>query len=220
MSKILLIDDDIKLADLLTQYFKQFDIHVTAKHHPSEGIKAVASQQYQALILDIMLPDMDGFEVCKKIRETSNIPIIMLTARGETTDKVVGLEIGADDYLAKPFEPRELVARVKNLMKRPSSQPQQISKNITLNTARQEVYLKDKVITLTTKEYALLNLFINHPDRVFSRDDILNELQGIDAQYFSRSVDITISRLRSKLKPEEPIQTVWGRGYRYNGITL
>jgi len=177
------------------------------------------------VILDVMLPEQDGFEVCRTIRKTSVVPIIMLTARGEVTDRIVGLEIGADDYLPKPFEPRELVARIQNVLRRAvPRQPEGDElhyKDLTINVERRTVELEGQPLELTTMEYQLLTLFARHPGRTFSRDEILNELRGIDAQIFSRSVDILVSRLRQKLndtaKPPRFIKTVWGTGYTFVG---
>jgi OmpR family response regulator RpaB len=170
-----------------------------------------------------MLPDIDGFEVCRIIRKDSNIPILMLTARGDVMDRIVGLEIGADDYLAKPFEPRELVARIHNILKRLSDQQPQLPTTDTLLTwqhlcidkERYLVSIDNTQLKLTNKEYALLLLLAENPDKSFDRDSIMNELSGIDAELFSRSVDILVSRLRHKLEPLKCIQTVWGKGYRF-----
>ena len=175
-----------------------------------------------------MLPDMDGFEVCRTIRRdpaSSQLPVLMLTARGEVMDLVIGLELGADDYLAKPFEPRELVARIHNIFRRAQPQPaigsdsettkQLQFSQLQIDDERHIVKLNGTNIDLTSSEYRLLLLLANAPDKAFSRDDILNDLRGIDAELFTRSVDILISRLRQKLKPLNCIQTVWGSGYRF-----
>ena len=175
------------------------------------------------VILDVMLPEQDGFEVCRTIRKTKSIPIIMLTARGEVTDRIVGLEIGADDYLPKPFEPRELVARIQNVLRRAASEDVDSEelkfKDLMLNTERRTVELDGSPLELTTMEFELLALFARNAGKAMSRDEILNGLRGIDAQIFSRSVDILVSRLRQKLndtaKQPRFIKTVWGKGYTF-----
>ena len=225
MIKILLIDDDKKLGELLTTFFERFDIELVAATHPDEGLRQLEAAQPDLVILDVMLPGQDGFDVCRTIRRSSNIPIIMLTARGEVTDRIVGLEIGADDYLPKPFEPRELVARIQNVLRRSadrrSSDVPLIFGNLTIDTHRRTAELAGKSLDLTTMEYQLLALFAENPGRTFTRDEILNALRGIDAKLFSRSVDILVSRLRQKLqdttKQPRYIKTVWGTGYIFIG---
>lgn len=221
MLDVLLIDDDEKLAPLLTEYCARYDISITSAMKPSAGFEALKATHFDAVILDIMLPEMDGFEVCRTIRADSDIPVIMLTARGDVTDRVVGLEIGADDYLPKPFEPRELVARVNTIVKRKGSNAEPSDtlyfEHLTIDTAQRKVQVKGNNVTLTTMEYQLLVLLARSPGKDFSRDDILNQLKGTETELFSRSVDILISRLRSKLKPSEPIQTVYGSGYAFVG---
>ncbi|MEE9302434.1 MAG: response regulator transcription factor [Thiotrichaceae bacterium] len=224
MHTILLIDDDERLASLLTEYFLRYDLELHSELHPKAGLKRLTDHNkdsFDLVILDIMLPDMDGFEVCRTIRKESNIPILMLTARGDVTDRIVGLELGADDYLAKPFESRELVARIHNILKRTLSEPASSSSEIVqfsdllIDKSKRQASIKQQPIDLTSKEYALLVLFADSPDKSFTRDEIMNELSGIDAELFSRSIDILVSRLRHKLEPLNCIQTVRGTGYRF-----
>jgi DNA-binding response OmpR family regulator len=225
MTRILLIDDDEKLGELLTAYFRRFDLDLSAATHPTEGIARVMRDKPDLVILDVMLPDQDGFEVCRQIRKSSSVPIVMLTARGEVTDRIVGLELGADDYVPKPFEPRELVARVQNVLRRarprPGDDKQLHFRDLAVNLERRTVDLEGQPLDLTTMEYQLLVLFASNPGRTYTRDEILNELRGIDAQLFSRSVDILVSRLRQKLNDtaRQPrfIKTVWGTGYTFVG---
>lgn len=225
MTKILLIDDDEKLGELLATFFERFDMELVAATHPDEGLRQLEAAQPDLIILDVMLPGQDGFEVCRTIRRSSNIPIIMLTARGEVTDRIVGLEIGADDYLPKPFEPRELVARIQNVLRRSADRPSSDGPlkfgDLTIDLERRTAELAGESLDLTTMEYQLLVLFVENPGRTFTRDEILNELRGIDAQLFSRSVDILVSRLRQKLqdttKQPRYIKTVWGTGYIFIG---
>ncbi len=225
MSRILLIDDDEKLGELLEAFFERFDLELLVAHDPAKGLEMLAKESPALVILDVMLPGQDGFEVCRAIRKTSSVPIIMLTARGEVTDRIVGLEIGADDYMPKPFEPRELVARIQNVLRRAGSQKPD-SKNLefeglTIDTERRTAQLDGEPLELTTMEYQLLALFAHNPGKTYTRDEILNELRGIDAQLFSRSVDILVSRLRQKLgdtsKQARYIKTVWGTGYVFVG---
>jgi OmpR family response regulator RpaB len=221
MLRVLLIDDDEKLAPLLCEYCAMYNITIESTLLPSKGLERLHSDQFDAIILDVMLPEMDGFKVCRKIRETHNTPIIMLTARGEVTDRIVGLETGADDYLPKPFEPRELVARLNNIVKRKQTDPADNDvlryPDLVIDQTLREVSVSDNALQLTTMEYELLVLLANSPGKNFSRDDILNHLKGTETELFSRSVDILVSRLRTKLKPLAPIKTVYGSGYTFVG---
>lgn len=225
MQHILLIDDDERLAELLERYFQRYELSLDSATLPSAGLAMLDDNHYDLVILDVMLPEMDGFKVCKALRERSDVPIIMLTARGEVTDRVVGFELGADDYLPKPFEPRELVARIQAILKRSAhSQVHEYQENDTLrfeqlliDTQLREVQLDGKAIKLTSMEYLLLELLASHAGKTLSRDDILNHLKGIDADVYSRSVDILVSRLRHKLKPGEFIKTVRNSGYCFVG---
>ena len=221
MQTILLIDDDERLGELLAEYFLRYELSLISEIHPQAGLQRLDQGDIDLVILDVMLPEIDGFEVCRTIRKTCDIPILMLTARGDVLDRIVGLELGADDYLAKPFEPRELVARIHNILKRPqkiqaTKKPELLQyDHLYIDKKKRRVMVKEKLIDLTTKEYALLLLFAESPDKNFTRDEIMTALSGIDAELFSRSVDILVSRLRQKLKPLEVIQTVWGAGYRF-----
>jgi len=219
--RVLLIDDDEELAAPLRNYFSRFGLELISATTPGDGLKRLETEAPELIILDVMLPEMDGFEVCRTIRKNSNIPILMLTARGEVMDRVVGLELGADDYLSKPFEPRELVARIHNILRRAQSihdQGDRLSfEQLEIDTARHKVRVQGREIPLTTKEYQLLLLLAQSPQQHFSRDDILNHLRGVDAEIFSRAVDILVSRLRKKLLPTEYIQTIWGSGYTFIG---
>ena len=225
MTKILLIDDDEKLGDLLSTFFERFDLALLTAQEPAGGLQLLEKESPDLVILDVMLPGQDGFEVCRTIRRTSSVPIIMLTARGEVTDRIVGLELGADDYMPKPFEPRELVARIQNVLRRSGSEKQEDAKQLKfsgleIDLERRSAVLDGELLDLTTMEYQLLALFAGNPGKTFTRDEILNELRGIDAQLFSRSVDILISRLRQKLgdasKQARFIKTVWGDGLRFH----
>lgn len=221
---ILIIDDDAKLNQLLKSFLKDFGFEVISAVDPVQGLKLLNKKSPQLVILDVMMPGMDGFEVCRQIRQDSAVPIIMLTARGEVTDKVVGLELGADDYLAKPFEPRELVARINSVLRRSgtidTSQPA-VYGSLTVDFDRRIAELDHGQLDLTTNEFAALALLVRHAGKVLTRDQILQELRGIDCDAFNRSVDITVSRVRQKLNddPKSPryIKTVWGTGYVFIG---
>ena len=223
-STILIIDDDEKLNRLLTDFLSEFGFKTLTAIHPEDGLKKLKRKSPDLVILDVMLPGMDGFEVCKTIRRHSMVPIIMLTARGELMDKVVGLELGADEYLPKPFEPRELVARIHSVLRRAKktdkTRPQSFDR-LEIDFPRHIVKIDGDIADLTTNEFAALALLAGNPGKVFNRDEILQELRGIDCDAFNRSVDITMSRLRQKLNddPKAPafIKTVWGTGYAFIG---
>ncbi|MAX03032.1 MAG: DNA-binding response regulator [Gammaproteobacteria bacterium] len=229
MKKIIIIDDDEKLGQLLTQYLERYDMEVYAEMKPSRGLKLIKKVKPNLLILDVMLPEKDGFEVCREIRAKSSIygqlPILMLTAHAEVTDRIVGLELGADDYLPKPFEPRELVARINNILRRSGEDDgkREIKpiNGLEVEISRREVRLDGKPLDLTTMEYELLVLFMQFPNKTFTRDELMNRLRGIDAELFSRAVDTLVSRLRNKLKDTSKtprfIKTIWGRGYTFVG---
>jgi len=217
MPRILLIDDDQELAPPLREYFAQFGLELENAVHPAEGLAMIEREPPDLVILDIMLPQMDGFEVCRRIRAGSELPVLMLTARGEVLDRVVGLELGADDYLPKPFEPRELVARINRILKRsrgtaPADATLKFA-GLEIDRETQAVRVEGRDPQLTNMEYRLLVLLAESPRKPFSRDQILNALKGVDAELYTRSVDILVSRLRHKLKPLDPIKTVWGAGY-------
>ena len=222
-ARILLIDDDAKLGMLLQAYFSRFDLELESALEGDSGLRKLASFSPDLVILDVMLPGRDGFELCREIRKSSAVPIIMLTARGDVTDRVVGLEVGADDYLGKPFEPRELVARIQTILRR-------VQRSGSLSAAahhgplrldfdRREALLDGEPLDLTAMEFNLLQLLAAEPGRVFTRDEILAELRGIEPNIFSRSVDINISRLRQKLDDDASnprfIRTVRGAGYAF-----
>jgi two-component system, OmpR family, response regulator len=222
MHHILLIDDDAQLGPPLASYFQRFELSLTHALRPSDGLRRLRTGSFDAAILDVMLPEMDGFELCRTIRKESDIPIIMLTARGDVMDRVVGLEIGADDYLPKPFEPRELVARLQTVLRRrvqavphSTAAPSQALhfEGLTLDPARRSVTRLGEAVELTSTEFDLLHLLAREAGKVHSRDDILNHLRGHEAELFTRAVDIVVSRLRKKLEPLDCIKTLRNAGY-------
>lgn len=222
--KILIIDDDEKLNRLLTDYLSKMGFTVLTTTLPSAGLEKLEEETPDLVILDVMLPEMDGFEVCRTIRQSSSVPVVMLTARGEVMDRVVGLEIGADDYLPKPFEPRELVARIQAILRRIQTKSKSGIKTIgalCIDSHKYEVRVDDKLVHLTLNEFECLVLLVKNKGKVLNRDQIIEELRGIEWDAFNRSVDITMSRLRQKLgdDPKNPrfIKTIWGTGYLFIG---
>ena len=224
MRRILLIDDDVQLAAPLAAIFLRHDFQLDAATRPSEGLAKLRTEAFDAAILDVMLPEMNGFELCRAIRAESDIPIIMLTARGEVMDRVVGLEIGADDYLPKPFEPRELLARLSTILRRARApapappMPQQLAfDGLLIDLDRRSVLRAGSPVELTGTEFELLVLLAREPQKVFSRDDILNRLRGHEAELYTRAVDLLVSRLRKKLEPLDCIKTLRNAGYAFAG---
>ena len=225
MNRILLIDDDDNLGPPLAAYFQRFELQLVHANRPSLGLAQLQANAFDAAILDVMLPEMDGFELCRTIRKTSDIPIVMLTARGDVMDRVVGLELGADDYLPKPFEPRELVARLQTVLRRrkpvavptPSAptpaEPELRFEGLHIDPVRRSVQRLGDEVELTGTEYELLLLLARDPGKVFNRDDILNQLRGHEADLYTRAVDIVVSRLRKKLEPLDAIKTLRNAGY-------
>ena len=228
MHHILLIDDDEQLGPPLASYFQRFELQLVHATRPSAGLALLRSGDFNAVILDVMLPEMDGFELCRTIRKENDIPIVMLTARGDVMDRVVGLELGADHYLPKPFEPRELVACLQTVLRRVkpngngqgqgpkpemSAAPTLRFNGLDIDTARRSVTRLGAEIALTGTEYELLLLLAREPGKVFHRDDILNQLRGHEADLYTRAVDIVVSRLRKKLEPLDCIKTLRNAGY-------
>ena len=219
---ILVVDDDEKLNQLLKRFLKDYGFDVYSAIDADEGLKKVRTVAPDLIILDVMLPGMNGFDVCKRIRESSSVPIIMLTARGDVMDKVVGLELGADDYLPKPFEPRELVARIQAVLRRVQNRGTDRRRRfgaLTMDFHRRQAFLDGQAVDLTTSEFAGLELLVRNAGRVLDRDEIMQALRGIDSEQFNRVVDITMSRVRQKLgdDPKHPrfIKTIWGTGYMF-----
>lgn len=220
---ILLIDDDAHLGPPLAAYLRRFDFTLEAALTPSAGFARLAAGGIDAVILDVMLPEMDGFAVCRQIRQRSDLPVLMLTARGELSDRVVGLELGADDYLPKPFEPRELAARLQTILRRArpaasvavalDTTSQLQFDGLLIDLDRRSVQRQGQPVELTGTEFELLLLLARAPQRVFSRDEILNHLRGREADLYTRAVDLLVSRLRRKLEPLACIKTLRNAGY-------
>lgn len=215
---LLIIDDDLALGKVLQEYLEKYSHKVTHAGHPNEGIEAVKEGSPDLIILDIMMPDKDGLEVCREIRNFSDVPIIFLSARGDTTDRIVGLEIGGDDYLPKPFEPRELLARIDSILRRASTEKRKTAR-IVLEPSVMQVYLDGQDIELTPMEFKAFSFLFKNKSRIVTREELINHVQGMDIEVFDRSIDILISRLRAKLgedsKNPQFIKTIRGQGYRY-----
>jgi DNA-binding response OmpR family regulator len=222
--KVLIIDDDKRLTDLLVEYLTPHGWRVEVSHNPLDALDDLEEELPDIIILDVMLPDIDGFETCRRIRAKFNVPILMLTARGDVTDRVVGLELGADDYLSKPFEPRELIARMQSILRRMGKGNESRTAKLTIgdldiDEAARRVSVKGKALDLTFMEFELLSLLVRNAGTVLDRDRIVELLKGFDDDSFDRSIDVMISRIRTKLEddPRSPrfIETVRSIGYRF-----
>jgi DNA-binding response OmpR family regulator len=222
-TRVLIIDDDERLTALLREYFGRLGYAVSTAAHPEAGLRALKSAPPDIVILDVMLPDMDGFAVCRKVREVSRVPIIMLTARGDVMDRIVGLELGADDYLPKPFEPRELVARMQAVLRRGTAEAIEVVRvgALEVNWTGRSASIDGRDLDLTGAEFELLGLLVRNRGRVLSRDRIVDQTRGLDWDAYDRSIDVLVSRLRQKLgddarKPAY-IRTIRGSGYCFIG---
>lgn len=228
-NKILIIDDDMKLRNLLREYLEGYDHEVLTLGDSLKALQMIQAVSPDMVILDIMMPRKDGLEVLREIRAVSPVPVIMLTAKGEDADRIVGLELGADDYLPKPFNPRELLARMKAVWRRldrsdsVTSVKEKVTKlkagGLILDQARLTVHSGEKEIVLSSTEYRILEILMKNANKVLSRDQLMNMAQGKDYMVFDRSIDVHISKLRSKLEtdPRSPqrIKTIWGTGYMF-----
>ena len=222
--KILVVDDESRMRKLVRDFLEKQNFAVLEAGDGSEALDIYFDNQDIALIiLDVMMPKMDGWQVCREIRRVSNIPIIMLTAKGETFDKVLGLELGADDYMVKPFEPKELLARVKAVLRRSDTKESNAEKeivfpNLTINLSNYELKINGNIVEVPPKELELLYFLASNPNRVFTREQLLEEVWGFDYFGDSRTVDVHIKRLREKLEGVEAnwqLKTVWGVGYKF-----
>ncbi len=222
-NKVLIADDDSHIVELIRLYLEKEGFETAIAYNGAQALKLFKEEAPSIVILDIMMPEMDGWQVCREIRRISNIPIIMLTAKGETFDKVLGLELGADDYMVKPFETKELVARVKAVLRRSESSDTKTMRelvypNLTINLSNYELKLSGKIIEVPPKELELLYFLASNPNRVFTREQLLEEVWGFDYFGDSRTVDVHIKRLREKLEGTEgnwQLKTVWGVGYKF-----
>ena len=225
--KILVVDDDTNICELLRLYLEKEGYSVTIANTGMQAVRSFAEQQPDLMLLDIMLPELDGWQVCREIRKYSNKPIIMLTAKGETFDKVLGLELGADDYITKPFDAKEVLARIKAVLRRsnggsmvePAEEIKQVSyDNLVINLTNYELKVKGNRVEAPPKEMELLYHLASNPNRVFTRDQLLDEVWGFDYYGDSRTVDVHVKRIREKLEDVSDkweLKTVWSVGYKF-----
>lgn len=216
--KILLVDDEPEILEICRDYLQASGYEVVTAKDGAQGLLSARREKPDLVVLDLMLPEMDGLDVCRVIRRESNVPIIMLTARVEETDKLIGLELGADDYMTKPFSPRELVARVKVVLRRVSGDATaEVIRvgNVSLDRTQYEVQIGKRLVTLTPTEFEIMATLMSQPSRIFSRNQLLNAAHGVAFESYERAIDSHIRNLRRKLEPDELIFTVHGVGYKF-----
>ena len=223
LGKILVVDDDLNICELLRLYIEKEGFSVVTANDGAQALKLFEKEQPDLIMLDIMLPELDGWQVCREIRKTSKCPIIMLTAKGEVFDKVLGLELGADDYVVKPFEAKEVVARIRAVLRRSGKTDENEMKEVkwdklSINLTNYELKVDGVQIDTPPKEMELLFHLATHPNRVFTRDQLLDEVWGFDYYGDSRTVDVHVKRLREKIdgvSDKWELKTVWGVGYKF-----
>ena len=221
--KVLIVDDDTNICELLRLYLEKEGYSTVIANDGEEAVEAFKNNSPDIILLDVMLPKLDGWQVCREIRKTSQVPIIMLTAKGETFDKVFGLELGADDYVTKPFESKEVVARIKAVMRRGVKPPENTDKvvkydKLVINLTNYELWVDGKQLDPPPKELELIYHLASNPNRVFTRDQLLDEVWSFDYYGDSRTVDVHVKRLREKLEgvsDKWSLKTVWGVGYKF-----
>jgi two-component system alkaline phosphatase synthesis response regulator PhoP len=217
---VLVVEDEGSIASFVSLYLKNAGYAVRTASTGSQALDQVAAEMPALIVLDLMLPDIDGIEVCRRIRKSSDVPILMLTARDEDVDKIIGLEVGADDYLTKPFNPRELVARVKSILRRAVPERRQAESavlrhgDLLVDAGRREVHVKEREIQLAPKEFDLLWELLDHRGLVLTRDQLLERVWGYTFAGDTRTVDVHVRQLRRKLGDASPVVTVWGVGYK------
>src|SRR5579864_3043623 len=219
--RILLIDDDVELCSLLDELFQREGFEIRTEHDGVRGLERARTGEFDLIVLDVMLPGLDGFEILRQLRRSSMIPVLMLTARGEDVDRIVGLELGADDYLPKPFNPRELTARIRAISRRMEARPAGDSRRLEINgvildPGSREVFKDGAKVEMTTLEFDILEMLMRAAGRVLSRDALMEHLYNRKATPFDRSIDMHISHLRRKLEKDQPlIKTIRGVGYQF-----
>jgi two-component system response regulator BaeR len=220
---ILIVEDEKKIADLLCDYLKAAGFRPSAQNNGDRVISQIKKDPPNLILLDIMLPGKDGMQLCREIRQFSNVPIIMITARVEEIDRLLGLELGADDYICKPFSPREVVARVRAVFRRVHAKPREdhlVVGSISLDDETHQVMIDKNVLSLTPNEFGLLKIMMSRPNRVFSRSELINRVQGYEFEGYDRTIDTHIKNLRKKIAQQLPgreiISTVYGVGYKFN----
>ncbi len=221
--KIMIVDDDSNICELLRMYLEKDGFSTVIANDGLQAVNMFAKESPNLMLLDIMLPGLDGWQVCRKIRASSSCPIIMITAKGETFDKVLGLELGADDYIVKPFDTKEVIARVKAVLRRASTQINSTQKEVhydklSINLTNYELKVNGKLVNTPPKELELIYHLASNPNRVFTRDQLLDEVWGFDYYGDSRTVDVHVKRLREKLEgvsDKWELKTVWSVGYKF-----
>ncbi|MGA1598181.1 MAG: response regulator [bacterium] len=221
--RILIVEDEVKLAELLRDYLGAAGFKTELLHRGDVVVEAVRRHEPDAILLDLMLPGMEGTDVCREVRKFSEVPILMVTAKTEEIDRLLGLELGADDYICKPFSPREVVARVKAVLRRARTPqveaPELKAGPLVLNTETRAVHVSQQLLELTPTEFGLLRALMQRPERVFSRDELLTQVQGYDFAGYDRTIDTHVKNLRKKLAPhglDRNIGSVYGVGYRFS----
>ena len=218
--EILVVEDEASIASFVSLYLKNAGFEVRTAENGTDALTAVQTREPSLIILDLMLPDLDGLEVCRRIRQNSDVPILMLTARDEDVDKIIGLEVGADDYMTKPFNPRELVARVKSILRRVAPERREaqgeriVHGDLIIDAGRREVTVKGVEVQLAPKEFELLWELLDHRGLVLTRDQLLERVWGYTFAGDTRTVDVHVRQVRRKLGEAAPIVTVWGVGYK------
>jgi two-component system, OmpR family, alkaline phosphatase synthesis response regulator PhoP len=224
--RVLIVDDDAKIVELVKLYLARDGYGVITAYDGKEGLRLARETHPDLVVLDIMLPGLNGLEICRILRAESDVPIILLTAKTTEQDRIVGLDEGADDYVTKPFSPKELAARVRAVFRRTSDEsqlgPEELTfGGLTVNFLKHEAYIDNKSLKLTPVEFKLLGLMIKEPDRVFSRGQLVEKVLGFDFDGFDRTIDVHILNLRRKLEPDSThpkyIKTVYGSGYKFSG---
>jgi two-component system response regulator CpxR len=224
VARLLIIDDDVRLGALLERLLKPEGFHVTLVTDGLQGVRRATAEVFDLLVLDVMLPGIDGFEVLRRVRAHSRVPVVMLTAKGTDNDRIVGLELGADDYLPKPFNPRELVARIKAVLRRAEGGTTAVPSaevfregDLEMDCARREVTIRGESVSLTTTEFDLLRCFLRYPGQVLSRDALMDMLRGVGYAAYDRSIDVHVKNLRAKIEEDARtpryVKTIWGTGY-------
>jgi two-component system OmpR family response regulator len=218
MIKILMIEDDLELAEILTEFLEQFDFEVKTEDDPFKALSILKLETFDVVILDLTLPGMDGLEVCEAIRERQNIPIIISSARSDVTDKVTALELGADDYLPKPYDPRELEARIHSVLRRYDSKAEaeavEAASDFVLDESAMQIKYKGRALELTNAEFGILSYMVKKQGMVVSREDIIHNVSAINEDSSNKSIDVMVGRIRTKLGDKTLIESVRGIGYK------
>ena len=226
MPHLLVVDDDAEVRELTGEYLRRQGFEVSLAEDGAEMERQMEASSPDLLVLDLMLPGEDGLSIARRLKSSTNLPIIILSAHGDPVDRIIGLEVGADDYIAKPFNPRELLARVRAVLRRLEPKAQSVQEGIVkfgsfeVNLKSRSLRREGEPVRLTRSEYDLLEVFITHPDRILERDQIIEYLGGVETSPFDRSIDVRVARLRGKLEddPSDPVhvKTIWGKGYMFS----